>query len=233
MNTKIDNKKDYIKEMFEAGVHFGYAKSRRHPSVSKYILGRKNNVEIFDLEKVQEKLQVALEFVAKLAKENKQILFVGGKVESRSIIKEVAEKIEAPYVSGRWIGGTLTNFDEIKKRVNKFVDLSNQRDKGLLGKYTKKERLLIERQIKKLEETFGGIVNLNSKPGAVFIIDSNKEKIAREEAIKMNVPIIALCSSDCDISMIKYPIPANDSLIKSISYFTNLIAETYKSNRTK
>ncbi|HMP67298.1 MAG TPA: 30S ribosomal protein S2 [Candidatus Paceibacterota bacterium] len=231
MITTKDNKKDQIKEMFEVGAHFGYLKSRRHPSTKPFILGKKNNVEIFDLEKVSAKLQEVLDFVASVAKENKQILFVGGKTESQIIIKEIAEKIEMPYVAGRWIGGTLTNFDEIRKRVNKFVDLSTKRDKGLLGKYTKKERLLIERQIKKLDHTFGGIVNMNTKPAAVFIIDSDKEKIARDEAIKVGVPVISLCGSDCDISMIKYPIPANDSSVKSITYFTKEIAETYKSNK--
>lgn len=231
MITKTDNKKDQVKEMFAVGAHFGYIKSRRHPSTSAYIFGKKNNVEIFDLEKVSKKFQEAKDFVAQVAKSGKQILFVGGKIESQNIIREIAEKNEIPYVAGRWIGGTLTNFEEIRKRVNRFVDLSNQRDKGLLGKYTKKERLLIEREIKKLEITFGGIVNLSSKPGAIFIIDSDKEKIARDEAIKTNVPVIALCGSDCDISMIKYPIPANDSSVKSITYFAKEIADTYKANK--
>ncbi len=228
-----EHKKDPIKEMFEVGAHFGYAKSRRHPSVMPYILGRKNGVEIFDLEKVSKKLQEAKDFVAKIAGEGRQILFVGGKIEAQRIIRDIAERIEAPYVAGRWIGGTLTNFEQIRKRINKFVELSDQRDKGLLGKYTKKERLLIDRDIEKLEKAFGGIVSMERKPGAIFIIDADKEKNARDEAIKMNVPIISLCSSDCNISLVKYPIPANDSSVKSISYFTNEIATSYKENKGK
>jgi len=217
-------------EMFEAGAHFGFAKARRHPSILSYILGRKNNVEIFDLDKVNKKLEEAKEFVAKIAGEGKQILFVGGKKESQRIIKEAAEKIEQPYVAGRFIGGTLTNFEEIKKRVSRLINLTNQKERGELGKYTKKEKLLIEREIVKLNETFGGIVNMTRKPAALFIIDSNKESIARNEAIKEGIPIVALCSSDCDISQITYPIPANDSAVKSISYFTSIIADTYESN---
>lgn len=228
-----DSKKDQVKEMFEVGAHFGYIKSRRHPSTMSYILGKKNNVEIFDLKKVEEKLQAAKDFVAKVAAEGKQVLFVAGKIEAQRVIKEVAEKIEMPYVAGRWIGGTLTNFEQIRKRINRFVELADQRDKGLLGKYTKKERLLIDREIIKLEETFGGIVNMDKKPAALFIIDSDKEKNAREEAIKMGVPVISLCSTDCDISMIDYPIPANDSSVRSISYFTNQIADAYRENKNK
>jgi small subunit ribosomal protein S2 len=228
-----DHKKDQIKEMFEVGAHFGYAKSRRHPSTMPYILGRKNNVEIFDLEKVEKKLNEAKEFVAKIAGEGRQILFVGGKIEAQRIIREIAEKVEMPYVAGRWIGGTLTNFEQIRKRINRFVELSDQRDKGLLGKYTKKERLLIDREIIKLEAAFGGIVSMERKPAALFIIDADREKNARNEAIKMNVPIISLCSTDCNISLVKYPIPGNDSSIKSITYFTNEIATSYKENKGK
>ncbi len=228
-----EQKKDQIKEMFEVGAHFGYAKSRRHPSTMSYILGRKNGVEIFDLEKVEKKLNAAKDFVTKLASEGRQILFVGGKIEAQRIIREIAEKIEMPYVAGRWIGGTLTNFEQIRKRINRFIELSDQRDKGLLGKYTKKERLLIDREIVKLETAFGGIVNMERKPAAMFIIDADREKNARDEAIKMKVPIISLCSTDCNIALVKYPIPANDSSIKSISYFANEIATTYKDNKNK
>jgi len=228
MNKSNENK---IQEMFEVGAHFGFAKSRRHPSVLPYIFGRKNNVEIFDLEKVEQKLKEAKEFITKIGSEGKQILFIGGKKEAQRVVKDVAEKIDMPYVAGRWIGGTLTNFDEIRTRVKRFLDLSEQRDKGLLGKYTKKERLLIEREIIKLEEKFGGIVNMTKKPGAVFIIDADKEKNARNEALKDNIPVVSLMSSDCDISKVDYFIPANDSSIKSITYFSNEIAKAYEEGK--
>jgi len=227
MNSTEKSSKTKIDEMFQVGAHFGFAKSRRHPSAIPFIFGKKSDVEIFDLEKVEQKLNEAKEFVAKIASEKKQILFVGGKKESQNIIKEVADKIEMPYVSGRWIGGTLTNFEEIRSRVKKLQDLTSQKDKGELGKYTKKERLMIDRQIEKLEDRFGGIVSMDRKPGAVFIIDADKESIARDEAIKNNIPVISLMSTDCDMTRVQYAIPANDTSVKSIRFFSEEIASAY------
>jgi len=227
MNSTEKSSKTKIDEMFSVGAHFGFAKSRRHPSAIPFIFGKKSDVEIFDLEKVEQKLNEAKEFVAKIASQKKQILFVGGKKESQNIIKDVAEKIEMPYVSGRWIGGTLTNFDEIKLRVKKLLDLSSQKEKGELGKYTKKERLMIDRLIEKLTTRFGGIVSMTSKPGVVFIIDADKESIARDEAIKMGVPVISLMSTDCNMTKVQYAIPANDTSVKSIRFFSEEIAAAY------
>lgn len=228
--TKGENT-DQIGQMFEAGAHFGFAKARRHPSVRSFIFGRKNDVEIFDLEKVELKLTEAKEFVTKIASENRQILFVGGKRESQKAIVDGANKIEMPYVAGRWIGGTLTNFEEIRKRVARLTDLTSQKDKGELAKYTKKERLMIEREIEKLEENFGGIVSMEKKPAAIFVVDADKEHIARDEAIGQNIPVISLCSSDCDISKVDYPIPANDSSVRSIEYFVDQIVLAYEAGK--
>jgi small subunit ribosomal protein S2 len=223
---KINNER--VDGMFKAGVHFGYSKTRRHSSVSPYIFGVKNNVEIIDLEKTEFLLEKALEFVASLAKENKQILFIGGKNEARQSIKFSAEIIDMPYVDGRWIGGTLTNFSEIKKRINKLDDLLKQRENGELSKHTKKERLLIDREITKLERFFSGLSSLKELPKAVFVIDSKKEHIAIAEALTMNIPIISLCGTDCDISKITYPIVGNDSSVSSISFIVDEITKTYK-----
>ena len=228
MKTEENTKTNLIDKMFQAGAHFGFAKSRRHPSALPFIFGKKNNVEIFDLEKVEEKLKEAKEFVSKVASQKKQILFVGGKRESQGIIKDVADRIEMPYVAGRWIGGTITNFEEIRKRVKKLQELSSQKEKGELGKYTKKERLMIDRQIIKLEDRFGGIVPMDRKPGAVFIIDAEKESIARDEAIKNNIPVISLMSTDCDMTKVQYAIPANDTSVKSIRFFAEEIASAYQ-----
>lgn len=222
-NKKIN---DQIDEMFSAGAHFGYDRSRRHPSTSAFIFGRKNNVEIFDLEKVAEKLAKAKEFVESITKEGKQVLFVGGKQESQSIIRDAAEKIDMPYVAGRWIGGTLTNFSEIRKRVEYYLKLVSEREKGNFAKYTKKERLDLEKEIEKLESRFYGITGMDRKPGAVFIIDADKEEIARDEAIQNKIPVISLSSSDCNFDKIDYVIPANDSAVESIKYFVNEIVES-------
>lgn len=226
--TKEVNKA-VVDSMFKAGAHFGYAKSKRHPSTAPYIFGLKNRVEIFDLEKVSVSLEKVEEFVKKIASEGKQILFVTSKREAIRIVKDAAMSADQPYVAGRFIGGTLTNFDQIQKRTSRLETLLEQKEKGLLGKYTKKERLLIDREIEKLQERFGGIVSMKRKPAAVFIIDSNHEDIAVKEAINQKIPVISLSSSDCNISQIKYPITANDSSVSSISYFSNKIVEAYKS----
>ncbi len=231
MFSKDKDTDSLIDQMFSSGAHFGFSKTRRHPSALKFIFGRKNNVEIFDLEKTEEKLEEAKAFASKVASEGKQLLFVGGKKESQSIIKETAENIDQPYVSGRWIGGTLTNFEEIRKRVARLQDITAQKDKGTLIKYTKKEQLMIERELAKLEEKFGGIIGMTKKPGAVFIIDADKESIARDEAIIEKIPVISLCSSDCDFSKINYVIPGNDSSTKSIRLFTETIAASYEAGK--
>jgi small subunit ribosomal protein S2 len=219
-----------VEDMFKAGAHFGRSKSRRHPSMKSLIFGVKNNVEIIDLEKTNQYLTRAKEFVACLAKEGKQILFVGSKNEAKNVIKEGALSIDMPFVTNRWIGGTITNFSEIKKRIARFEDLSEKKEKGELGMYTKKERLLIDREIEDLDKHFGGLVLMRKLPAAVFVIDSKHEKIAVQEAKKIGIPIISVSGSDCDIKEIDYPIPANDSSRSSVTFFVNQIVKTYKSN---
>lgn len=219
-----------VDDLLAAGAHFGYTKSRRHPTVAPYIYGAKQRFEIINLDKTAEQLAKACAFVAELAKDKKQILFVSSKEEAKRVVKEAADKIAMPYVAGRWIGGTLTNFPEIRKRVEKLTQLSGEREKGLLTKYTKKERLLIDRDIDRLDATFAGLVPMVKKPHAIIIVDSRHEDIAVDEAKQCNVPVIALAGTDCDLSKIDYPIVANDSLEKSISYVINALVEAYKSN---
>ena len=228
-DTKNSDK--IIEEMFKAGAHFGYSKSRRHPTASPYIFGVKNRVEIFDLAKTADLLKNALDFVSGLAKEDRQILFVGGKNEARDLIKNAAISIDMPYVAGRWIGGTFTNFPEIKKRISKLEELTKQREKGELSKYTKKERLIIDRNIANLERFFSGLLLMKEMPKAIFVIDPKNEAIAVTEAKKMGIPVIALAGSDCDIKDVDYPIAANDSSISSISFFVGEIVSAYKKNK--
>ena len=223
---KINNER--IDEMFKAGAHFGYSKTRRHASVAPYIFGIKNKVEIIDLEKTDDLLEKALNFISGLAKEGKQILFVGGKNEARLSTKIAAESIGMPFVDGRWIGGTLTNFPEIKKRLMKLEDLVKQKERGELSKYTKKERLMIDREIANLERFFSGISSVKDLPKAVVVIDPKKEIIAVMEARRMNIPVVALSGTDCDITNINYPIVANDSSVSSITFFVNEIAKAYQ-----
>lgn len=213
--------------MFKAGAHFGVSKARRHPSTKPYVFGIKNKIEIFDLEKTEAALEKAKAFVASVAAAGKQALFVAGKSESISAVKLAAGKAGQPVVGGRWIGGTLTNFGQIRKRIEKYETRLKEKEKGELAKYTKKERLLIDREIAKLELMFGGIVSMKDKPGVVIVVDPKKEYIVVEEARQTGVPVVAIASTDCDISLVDYPIPANDSSAASATYFLDELSRAY------
>jgi small subunit ribosomal protein S2 len=217
--------------MFEAGTHYGYSRRKRHPSVKDYIYGVKNRVEIWDIEKTLSFLDRAKEFVRTLGKEGKQLLLVAGKNEARKSIKAAAEKLELPYVAGRWIGGALTNFNEIKGRVARYEKLLEEKEKGELLKYTKKERLGFDKEIEKLERNFKGLVKMKGMPTAMFIIDPKAEHISLSEAKKAHIKTIALLNTDCDMRSVDYPIPGNDASVKSIDYFINEIAKAYEEGK--
>ena len=224
--------KQTIESMFGAGAHFGLGRSRRHPTVTPYIFGTKNSTDIFDLEKTEALLAKAKAYVAELAKTGKTIFFVGGKKEAAAVIKATADALNMPYVDGRFIGGTLTNFGQVRKRVERYEKLIADREKGELLKYTKRERSLIDKEIAKLEKMFLGIVSLKKMPDVLFVIDPRREKNAVKEATDMNIPIIALSGSDCDIREVKYPIVGNDSSKASIQFFVQDIAGAYKKSKT-
>lgn len=219
--------KDLMKELVDRGAHFGYSKSRRHPSMKSFIFTTKNKGDIFDLHKTLERFDTALALVSKLAKDKKQILFVGTKPEAAKVIETVAMSSNNPFVTDRWIGGTLTNWNEIQKRANRLETLRKEKETGDLKKYTKKEQLGLERLMAKLDRYFGGITIMKEKPGALIIVDPKAEDIAIKEAEQLNIPIIALASSDCNIEHLPYAIPANDSSKASIEYFMKKIADTY------
>ena len=223
-NTKID-------EMLLAGAHFGYTRTRRHPTVKPYVLGTKNRMDILNLEKIEQMSGEAREFVKSLASSGKNLLFVGSKPEARDIVKQTAEYLGMPYVVERWIGGTLTNFPEIKKRIDKLAALLENREKGTTEVYTKKERLLIDRDILRLEKYFSGLSSLKNIPAALFVIDSKNEHIAVEEARKMKIPVVSLSNSDCDLSKVTYSIVGNDASVSSISLFVKEISEAYKEGK--
>ncbi len=217
--------------MLKAGAHFGMTRSRRHPTVAPFIFGTKNKIELFDLEKTEPLLTAAKNFVKTISKTGKQILFVGGKSEAKAAIQEGSLAIGMPSVSGRWIGGALTNFGQIRKRIEKLEKLTTERERGELAKYTKKERLLIDREIAKLEVMFSGIVSMKEMPAALFVVDPKKEINAVMEAKAMNIPVIALLGSDNDIALAKYPIVGNDSSKTSIQYFVKEITSAYEEGR--
>ena len=221
-----------IEEMFRAGAHYGYSKSRRHPSVSPYIYATKNKVDIINLEKTNLLLDAAAEFAKGLGASGKIILFVGTKPEAKEIVKDVAISANMPYVTERWIGGTISNFVEIKKRISELENYHKDMKEGGLEKFTKKERVVLAKKMEKLSRYYLGLIGLKKIPDALYIVDAKKEYIAATEAVKGGVPIIALSNSDSDIADIDYPIIGNDSSLPSIKFFTGKIASAYKSSQS-
>lgn len=215
-----------IEDMLKAGMHFGHRTNRWHPKMKQFIFTSKNGIYIIDLKKTQEKMQEALEFMMKLVSEGKSILFVGTKNQVSEPLKKMASEINQPYIVGKWLGGYLTNFAVVKKSVKKYLDLIEKRDNGKLEKYTKKERLNFDREIKKLELRVGGLASLNKLPDALFVWDIKEEETAIKEAQQKNIPIIAICDTNVDPEEVNYPIPANDDSTKTIK----IILETIKEN---
>lgn len=232
MSENTTKQKDsLIRNLFNIGAHFGYSRSKRHPSVEPFVFGFKNNNAILDLEKAVKSLDQACDLVKTTISGGKKVLFVGNKNEVKAVVKKVADSVDMPYVAERWIGGTFTNFSEIRGRVNRLLEIKDQEVKGGLEKYTKKERGFIAKEKKDLERYFAGLVSMEKLPGLVVIIDPQAESIAVSESIKAHVPIVALCNSDCDISNIDCPIVANDSQVASVEFFISKLAEAVKEGK--
>jgi len=220
-----------VEALFKAGAHFGYTKTRRHPSTGAFILTSKNKADIINLEKTDESLEKAKAIVKTLAQEGKKILFVGTKPEAKKIVIETAESLDMPYVSERWVGGIITNFPEIKKRITKLIEWRENKAKGGLEKYTKKERLLIDKEAERLQKYFSGIVSLTKAPDLLFVVDSSKEHIAVNEAQKSKVPVMSISNTDSDIRGLEYPIIGNDAATSSIAFFMEEIAKAFRAGR--
>jgi len=214
--------------MLKAGVHFGHQLAKRHPKMEPYIFTAKSGFHIIDLEKTQEKLQETLEFIKTIVANGGTILFLGTKKQAQPIITQYAKECNMPYITERWLGGTFTNFPEISRVIKRLTDLKKKKATGQLDKYTKKERLEFDREIEKLEKMVGGIETLARVPDAVFICGAKKEKTAVNEAIKKNIPIVAMCDTNVNPEKINYAIPANDDAVKSIELITSLISEAVK-----
>jgi small subunit ribosomal protein S2 len=202
----------------KAGLQYGYSRTRRHPSVKPYIEGNHNGVDFINLDKTAEQLDAAISFLKSVQGAGKVILFVGVKPEIRQIIKEVALSLGAPYIAERFIGGTLTNFPQMKKRIEKLHDLLKKKETGELAVYTKKEQLLIQRDIDRLDRDFGGISALTNIPAAVVIVDPRHEDMCVKEAVRLHIPIVALANTDCTLEGIEYPIVGNDGSVGSVRF---------------
>lgn len=212
----------------ENGVHYGYSRTRRHPTVSNFIYGNKNGVDIIDAEKTVQQLEAAGAFLATLGATGKNILFVGVKPESRAAVTTTASLLKQPFVTERWIGGMLTNFTQMKVRIQKLEKMREDRTNGEFEKYTKKEQLLLTREMVRLDRYFNGVVGLTKMPEAIVIVDPKKEGIALLEARKMNIPVISIGNTDCSVRGIDFPIVANDSSSSSLSCVLGILKDAFE-----
>lgn len=224
----IEEQKNSFEELSKTGLGFAYSPSIRHPKMKPFISTVRNNVEIFDLEKIKSRLEAIVEFVKALGKDKKTILFTGTKKEAKEAIKGAGKELNMPYIIERWPGGLLTNFKEIKKRIDYLNDLIQKKSSGELVKFTKKEQLQIEKKITKMDIIFQGLKEFKELPSAIVIVDSGQEKTAISEAKQMGIPIIALMNSDCNPDEADYFVPGNDSSLSSINYFLRKIVDAYK-----
>jgi small subunit ribosomal protein S2 len=217
-----------LKSLFDTGAHFAQVRSRRHPSMKPFLVGTKGRQEIIDLVKTIGQLEAAKAVMATLAAEGKTILFVGGKVEISALVKKAAESIGAPYVAARWLGGTISNWSEIGKRVERLAELNDKTAEALSKQHTKLELVKIGREKKRLEVRLDGITTLTKKPDALLVVDTKHEKHAVKEANDAGIPIIAIMSSDCDLSEAAYPIVANDTSRETVRLILGELSAAFK-----
>ena len=222
-----------LKELLEAGCHFGHQAKRWNPKMKQYLYIARGGVHIFDLVKTKAGLDEAMKYVESLVKDGKQIIFVGTKRQAQGIVKEAAMKVGMPYITTRWMGGLLTNNDQIGKSIKKLVELRKQKSIGKFVKYTKREQLLIDREIDKLTKFLGGLTELKGAPGAVFVVDTHKEAGSVKEARSMGVPVVGLVDSNADPDVVDYVIPVNDDAVKSIQLVVAKITEAVESGLEK
>ena len=212
-----------MRQLLEAGIHFGHHTRRWNPKMEDFIFGERNKIHIIDLEKTVPMLYNALEVIHEIAKKGGKILFVGTKRSASEIIASSALNCGQFYVNHRWLGGMLTNWETVSKSIKRLKELENKIESGEINNLTKKEKLNIERSKEKLELNLGGIKNMPDLPDAIFVIDINKEAIAVQEAKKLNIPVIAICDTNTDPNNIDYPVPGNDDAVRSISLYCDLI----------
>ena len=214
-----------MRDLLEAGVHFGHQTNRWNPRMRPYIFGERNGIHIIDLSQTVKMFADAYEFASGVASSGKSIIFVGTKKQAQDAIREQAERANQYYVINRWLGGMMTNFQTIRKSINRLRELDKMAADGSYAKYTKKEVLMFEREKNRLESNVGGIQGIGGLPGALFVVDPHKEDIAIKEANKLGIPVIAVCDTNCDPERIDYPIPGNDDAIRAIRLFSGAIAE--------
>lgn len=217
-----------LEELLESGAHFGHQVRRWNPKMGEYIYGSQDGVHIFDLVKTKTALEEALGEISKAKKAGKAILLLGTKKQIKDKVAEVASSVGISYVNERWLGGTITNFDMIQRSIKKLDELKTGLKSGAYAKYTKKERLLLEREVARLERFFGGIVNLKDKPDLLIVVDTRREVTAIKEATRKGVTTIGIVDTNADPNEVDFPIPMNDDATKALDYVLDLMAEALK-----
>jgi len=228
MATKVS-----LEELLESGAHFGHQTRRWNPKMEEYIYGSENGVHIFDLTKTKPMLEEALEFLKKSASEGKVILILGTKKQIKEKVAEVATEAGVPYVNERWLGGTISNFSQMKRSLKKLEEMKADMASGAYNKFTKKERLLIDREITRLERFFGGITTLTNFPEVLFVVDTKREAGAVYEANAKKVPVVGIVDSNSDPDLVDYPIPMNDDASKALEYVLNLVKDAIIEGKKK
>jgi len=214
-----------MKELLEAGVHFGHQTRRWNPKMKPYIFGSRNGIHIIDLQKTVSLFATAYDFLVRTVADGYSVLFVGTKKQAHDAIVEESERCGMFYVVNRWLGGTLTNFQTIRKSVSRLKELENMKSDGTINRYTKKEAMGLEKELVKLEKNLGGIKNMDELPGAIFIVDPKKEHIAVKETRKLGIPLVAIADTNCDPDDIDYIIPGNDDAIRAIRLICSKMAD--------
>ncbi len=224
---------ELIKQLLEAGVHFGHQTRRWNPKMKHYIFGEKSGIYIIDLQKTEVFLNQAREFISEVAAQGKPVLFVGTKKQAQEVIEEEAKRCGAFYVNHRWLGGLLTNFQTIKKSIRRYKEIEQMEKDGIFESLTKKEIAALTKEREKLIKNLSGVIEMDRLPGAVFVVDSKKEETAVLEAKRLGIPIVALIDTNCDPDLITYPIPGNDDAIKSIRLVSKFIADSVLDGRKR
>ena len=217
---------ELIKQLLEAGVHFGHHVSRWNPKMKKFIFGERSNIYIIDLEKTVDYLNKARDFVKDIASKGETVLFVGTKRQAQDLILQESQRSGMYYIKDRWLGGTLTNFKTIRNSIKRLETIETMQKDGTFSAITKKEKAILTKEMDKLKKNLQGIVSMKKMPGALFIVDARKEDIAVKEARKLGIPIVAIIDTNADPDLIDYPIPANDDAMRSIKLLTGLITDS-------
>ena len=222
-----------VRRLLEAGVHFGHQTKRWNPKMKRFIFGSRSGIYVIDLEKTEQQLNQARQFLEDLAAKGRMVVFIGTKKQAKAVVAEEAKRCGMPYVVTRWLGGTMTNFNTIKQNISRYLELVRQREAGDFARMTKKDAKRHERELAKLEINYASLSTLEGLPACLYIIDPKREQNAVHEANRLKIPIVAICDTNADPDLIAYPIPGNDDAIRSIRLITSMLADSVIAGRRK